>query len=361
MRAVREVLLTGPHIQHTDHALIVVEQWQRGGEHILFEDAGGYRRRLVHIEGGGAEIVYQHVAGASGFGEQLPDLKVAAVHPLTCAEQVHAGVGCSARGLGRWQRKVGRQVDRHHACCTQPAGQPACRTVLQSEDENHRGARRNQKKPRPTNSMSWCHDASEGFHAESDQCAGGPREGGRAGCARLAADRAVPGRGDGDRNGRGQWAAAYFFPDGEFVIGILIMVLFVFSDMLDGTMARLQKRTGVWGAFLDSTLDRVADGVIFGSVLIWAVRAVGMGAGRGIRLPGRGFVISYARARAESVGLDCKGHRRAHRTPVDPAGPGVLLRARVPYLLPAALFVLAILVLITVWQRFAHVYRQAMA
>ena len=140
MRAVREVLLAGPYIQHTDHALIVVEQWQRGGGAYPLRGRGRLSPPPRSHRGGGAEIVYQHVAGASGFGEQLPDLEVAAVHPLTCAEQVHAGVGCSAYGLGRWQRKVGRQVDRHHACCTQPAGQPACRTVLQSEDENHRGA-----------------------------------------------------------------------------------------------------------------------------------------------------------------------------------------------------------------------------
>ena len=158
-------------------------------------------------------------------------------------------------------------------------------------------------------------------------------------------------------------AAAYFFPDGEFVIGILIMVLFVFSDMLDGTMARLQKRTGVWGAFLDSTLDRVADGVIFGSVLIWAVRgqSAWVQAAAFVCLVG-GFVISYARARAESVGLDCKvGIAERTERLLILLVPAFFYGLGVPYLLPAALFVLAILVLITVWQRFAHVYRQAMA
>ncbi len=158
-------------------------------------------------------------------------------------------------------------------------------------------------------------------------------------------------------------AAAYFFPDGEFVIGILIMVLFVFSDMLDGTMARLQKRTGVWGAFLDSTLDRVADGVIFGSVLIWAVRgqSAWVQAAAFVCLVG-GFVISYARARAESVGLDCKvGIAERTERLLLLLVPAFFYGLGVPYLLPAALFVLSILVLITVWQRFAHVYRQAMA
>lgn len=158
-------------------------------------------------------------------------------------------------------------------------------------------------------------------------------------------------------------AAAYFFPRGQFVPGILIMVLFVFSDMLDGTMARLQNRTGVWGAFLDSSLDRVADGVIFGSVLIWAVRgqSVWVQAAAFVCLVG-GFLISYARARAESVGLDCKvGIAERTERLLILLIPAFLYGLGVPYILPAALFVLAVLVVITVIQRFAHVHRQAVA
>lgn len=158
-------------------------------------------------------------------------------------------------------------------------------------------------------------------------------------------------------------AAVYFFPRGDFVPGILIMLLFVFSDMLDGTMARLQHRTGVWGAFLDSTLDRVADGVVFGSVLIWAVRSqsVWVQAATFVCLVG-GFVISYARARAESVGLDCAvGIAERTERMLILLVPAFFYGVGVPYLLPAALFVLALLVVITVWQRFHHVYRQATA
>ncbi len=158
-------------------------------------------------------------------------------------------------------------------------------------------------------------------------------------------------------------SALYFFPRGDFVPGILMMVLFVFSDMLDGTMARLQERTGVWGAFLDSSLDRVADGFIFGSVLIWAVRteSIWVQAAALVCLVG-GFLISYARARAESVGLDCAvGIAERTERMLIVLIPAFLYGLGVPYILPAALFVLAVLVMITVWQRFAHVYRQAMA
>lgn len=158
-------------------------------------------------------------------------------------------------------------------------------------------------------------------------------------------------------------AALAFFPRGEFVIGILIMLLFVFSDMLDGTMARLQNRTGVWGAFLDSTLDRVADGAIFGAVVIWAVRTqnVWVQAAALICLVG-GFVISYARAKAESIGLECKvGIAERTERMLILLVPAFFYGLGVPYLLPAALIVLAVLVVITVGQRLVHVYRQATA
>ena len=155
--------------------------------------------------------------------------------------------------------------------------------------------------------------------------------------------------------------AAVCFPQGWLWQGVALLLLFIFSDSLDGTMARLQNRTGVWGAFLDSTLDRVADGAIFGAVVIWAVRTqnVWVQAAALICLVG-GFVISYARAKAESIGLECKvGIAERTERMLILLVPAFFYGLGVPYLLPAALFVLAVLVVVTVWQRFAHVYRQA--
>ena len=155
--------------------------------------------------------------------------------------------------------------------------------------------------------------------------------------------------------------ALWLIPQGRFIPALILLLVFTMADVLDGTMARLQNRTGVWGAFLDSSLDRVADGVIFGSVLIWAVRTqnVWVQAAAFVCLVG-GFLISYARARAESVGLDCKvGIAERTERLLILLIPAFFYGLGVPYLLPAALFVLAVLVVVTVWQRFAHVYRQA--
>jgi hypothetical protein len=53
--------------------------------------------------------------------------------------------------------------------------------------------------------------------------------------------------------------ALAFYPRGELLVGTLFITAFVFSDLVDGTMARLSGRSTPWGAFLDSTLDRIGD------------------------------------------------------------------------------------------------------
>jgi CDP-diacylglycerol--glycerol-3-phosphate 3-phosphatidyltransferase len=57
--------------------------------------------------------------------------------------------------------------------------------------------------------------------------------------------------------------ALVFYPRGSFFWGTVVITAFVFSDTVDGIMARLQGRSSVWGAFLDSTLDRVGDAAVF--------------------------------------------------------------------------------------------------
>ena len=67
-------------------------------------------------------------------------------------------------------------------------------------------------------------------------------------------------------------SAILLIPRGHFIPAIIILLFFLFGDVLDGTMARLSGHAGPWGAFLDSTLDRVADGAVFGAFLWWCGR-----------------------------------------------------------------------------------------
>jgi CDP-diacylglycerol--glycerol-3-phosphate 3-phosphatidyltransferase len=102
--------------------------------------------------------------------------------------------------------------------------------------------------------------------------------------------------------------AVVFFPQGKLLVGVLVITAFVFSDMVDGAMARQSGRTSSFGAFLDSTLDRIGDAAIFGGL---AMYYVGPGdneafAALSIYCLSMGSVTSYARARAESLGMQAK-------------------------------------------------------
>ena len=102
--------------------------------------------------------------------------------------------------------------------------------------------------------------------------------------------------------------ALVFFPRGDLLVGVLVITAFVFSDLIDGAMARRSGRTSPFGAFLDSTLDRVGDAAIFAGL---AMYYVGPGdsdvfAALAIYCLTMGSVTSYARARAESLGMQAK-------------------------------------------------------
>jgi CDP-diacylglycerol--glycerol-3-phosphate 3-phosphatidyltransferase/CDP-diacylglycerol--inositol 3-phosphatidyltransferase len=102
--------------------------------------------------------------------------------------------------------------------------------------------------------------------------------------------------------------AVVFFPQGMLLVGVLVITVFVFSDMLDGYMARASGQVSKFGAFWDSTLDRIGDAAIFGGL---AMYYVGPGdddwfAALAIYCLSMGSVTSYARARAESLGMQAK-------------------------------------------------------
>ena len=98
--------------------------------------------------------------------------------------------------------------------------------------------------------------------------------------------------------------ALIFYPQGRFLAGTLLITAFVFSDSIDGVMARLSGRTGPWGAFLDSVLDRFGDAAIFIGLAMYFA-----GDGDNLRLAALslaclalGGIVPYTKARAESQG-----------------------------------------------------------
>jgi len=161
------------------------------------------------------------------------------------------------------------------------------------------------------------------------------------------------------------FGALWFFPRGQLLAGVLVITAFVFSDLLDGTMARMTGSSSKWGAFLDSTLDRLGDAAIFGGLVMYYV-----GPGDDDRLAAlalyclvMGSVTSYARARAESLGMEAKGGiaERADRLVAILVMTGLAGIFDLPVLIPITLGVLALASTVTVVQRMLLVRDQARA
>jgi len=159
------------------------------------------------------------------------------------------------------------------------------------------------------------------------------------------------------------FGALGFYPRHQFFWGTVVISVFALSDMLDGVMARLSGRSSKWGAYLDSTLDRVADSAIFGGLVLWYA-----GDGGTLYLAALalaclilGSVVSYAKARAEGLGMTANVGiaERAERLVAVLVATGLVGLGVREVLLAVVLGLLALASLITVVQRMLEVRRQA--
>lgn len=162
--------------------------------------------------------------------------------------------------------------------------------------------------------------------------------------------------------------ALWAFPRGNLVPGVLVITVFVLTDSLDGVMARQAGRSGPWGAFLDSTLDRFGDAAIFGGLVLWlfgydddGTTTARVAAVLALACLVLGSVVPYARARAEGLGMTASGGiaERADRllvvlVAIFAVGLGAPL-----VVLAVVLALLALASAVTVVQRMAMVHRQA--
>jgi CDP-diacylglycerol--glycerol-3-phosphate 3-phosphatidyltransferase len=161
------------------------------------------------------------------------------------------------------------------------------------------------------------------------------------------------------------FGALFFFPRGQLLVGVLVITAFVFSDMVDGQMARLSGKSSAWGAFLDSTLDRLGDAAVFGGLVLYFMGPGGSDRWAGLALYClvMGATTSYARARAESLGMEAKGGlaERADRLVAILVMTGLSEIFGQAWFIPSTLGVLALASTVTVIQRILAVRRQALA
>ncbi|WP_328348543.1 phosphatidylinositol phosphate synthase [Micromonospora sp. NBC_00421] len=148
---------------------------------------------------------------------------------------------------------------------------------------------------------------------------------------------------------------------GQLVAGALIVTFFALTDMLDGTMARMSGGSTRFGAFLDSSMDRVADSAVFGAVAYWlATEGDHSGVAAALICLAVGGLVSYVKARAEGLGMtgNVGVAERTERLLIVGVG-GLLTGLGVGPALEISLWLLAAVSIFTVGQRVAHVYRQA--
>lgn len=162
-------------------------------------------------------------------------------------------------------------------------------------------------------------------------------------------------------------AAVTLFPTGHLFWGTMVIWLFVMFDMLDGAMARARGGGTKYGAVLDATCDRMADGAIFAGLAWWAVfheHHKALFAATLVVLV-TSQVISYAKARAEASGLSADGGiiERPDRLIIVLVGAGLTGIGGywgidwLAYAVHVAMWILAVLSIVTVFQRVLAVRR----
>ena len=157
-------------------------------------------------------------------------------------------------------------------------------------------------------------------------------------------------------------SAAYFYSTEQYFVGTLVITVFALSDLFDGAMARISDKGATsWGGFLDSTIDRVTDSAIVISLALPLIREEDLLAYPAVVALVTGVLIPYIRAKAESFNIACSVGitERTERLVIILVAAG-FHGLGVPYILAIGIWTLAVLGLVTVFQRL-QVVRKGLA
>ena len=157
--------------------------------------------------------------------------------------------------------------------------------------------------------------------------------------------------------------AAALILDERFVLGAIAFIVGSVMDMLDGRYSRMSGKGTPFGAFLDSTLDRIEEGVVLAAVATYyAKQGQEAVVGATVLAVVGSYMVSYTRARAEALGVECKVGIASRAVRVVILSAGLLFAAGEIVedfdLLEPAIYVVAALTIFTTLQRVLHVRRQ---
>jgi CDP-diacylglycerol--glycerol-3-phosphate 3-phosphatidyltransferase len=164
----------------------------------------------------------------------------------------------------------------------------------------------------------------------------------------------------------GNLIAAALILNETFVLAGIAFILGSLCDMFDGRYSRMSGKGTPFGAFLDSTLDRVEEGVVLAAVAAWFAKSSDeLAVGATVLTVVGSYMVSYTRARAEALGVECKVGIASRAVRVVILSAGLLFAAGeiVPDfdLLEPAIYAMAALTVFTTFQRIFHVRRQLAA
>jgi CDP-diacylglycerol--glycerol-3-phosphate 3-phosphatidyltransferase len=161
----------------------------------------------------------------------------------------------------------------------------------------------------------------------------------------------------------GNLVAAVLILEHLFVLAGVAFILGSLCDMMDGRYSRMSGKGTPFGAFLDSTLDRIEEGVVLAAVATWFAESGNeVAVGATVLTVVGSYMVSYTRARAEALGVECKVGvaSRAVRVVILSAGLVFADGELIPDfdLLEPAIYAMAALTIFTTFQRVFHVRRQ---
>ena len=151
-------------------------------------------------------------------------------------------------------------------------------------------------------------------------------------------------------------ASAFAIGSGRLLLGFALVILAALPDLFDGALAKASNQASQRGAFFDSVVDRVTDALLFAGVAYYYAD----GANPRLTLVPFGImafsaVISYERAKAESLGLEAKGGLMERAERIILLEVGLLFKV----LLLPIMWIMLVLTAITAVQRFIKVWKQA--
>jgi CDP-diacylglycerol--glycerol-3-phosphate 3-phosphatidyltransferase len=153
-------------------------------------------------------------------------------------------------------------------------------------------------------------------------------------------------------------SALYFYPRGNLFVGSLVVLFFILFDLLDGTMARLSDSgSSSWGALLDSTLDRISDAFLLAAIMLYLIQTDDRLIAVVLVAIVAGGMVSYIKAKAESLGIECEGGFAERTERLMIALIAISLHGlNLPYILAIGMWILALASVYTAIERMRIVY-----